>query len=76
MTQRSDTVSFRFLTFPLQVPRADSRCLFLALQDVCYNRESGTLLSAVKARVEGILQHNRLGQGRDLFPGPGYASRR
>jgi len=74
MTQRSDTVSFAFLTFRLQVIRADSS--FLALQDVCYNRESGTLLSAVKARVEGVLKHNRLGQGRDLFPGPGYASRR
>ncbi|GAA5985510.1 hypothetical protein JCM5350_004022 [Sporobolomyces pararoseus] len=41
----------------------------------CYKRESGTLLSAVKARIEGLLEHNRLGQGRDLFPGPGYSSR-
>ncbi|GAA5901400.1 uncharacterized protein JCM6883_000200 [Sporobolomyces salmoneus] len=43
--------------------------------DSCYQRESGTLLSAVKARIEGILAHNRLGKGRDLFPGPGYAAR-
>ncbi|GAA5834110.1 hypothetical protein JCM3766R1_004461 [Sporobolomyces carnicolor] len=43
--------------------------------DVCYQRASGTLLSAVKARIESILAHDRLGKGRDLFPGPGYASR-
>ncbi|GAA5901246.1 uncharacterized protein JCM6883_000152 [Sporobolomyces salmoneus] len=42
--------------------------------DFCYDRESATLLSAVKARIEGILNHDRLDHGRDLFPGPGYAA--
>ncbi|GAA5872204.1 hypothetical protein JCM16303_001013 [Sporobolomyces ruberrimus] len=42
--------------------------------DICYKRESGTLLSAVKARIEGLLAHTRIQEGRDLFPGPGYAA--
>ncbi|GAA5926530.1 uncharacterized protein JCM15063_000301 [Sporobolomyces koalae] len=42
--------------------------------DSCYSRESGTLLSAVKARIDGLLAHSRLHEGRDLFPGPGFAS--
>ncbi|GAA5926538.1 uncharacterized protein JCM15063_000303 [Sporobolomyces koalae] len=43
--------------------------------DSCYDRQSETLLSSVKARLEGLLQHSRLHEGRDLFPGPGYSAR-
>ncbi|GAA6023780.1 hypothetical protein JCM11491_006863 [Sporobolomyces phaffii] len=42
--------------------------------DVCYERESATLLSAVRARIAGLLAHTRIDQGRDLFPGPGYSA--
>lgn len=42
--------------------------------DYCYSRDSQTLLSAVKARIEGLLAHARIEEGRDLFPGPGYSA--
>ncbi|GAA5834270.1 hypothetical protein JCM3766R1_004507 [Sporobolomyces carnicolor] len=43
--------------------------------DYCYQRESATLLSAVIARIQGVLAHTRIDEGRDLFPGPGYSAR-
>ncbi|GAA5988784.1 hypothetical protein JCM5350_002939 [Sporobolomyces pararoseus] len=43
-------------------------------KDWCYSRESQTLLSAVKARIDGLLAHTRIEEGRDLFPGPGYSA--
>ncbi|GAA5871570.1 hypothetical protein JCM3774_006300 [Rhodotorula dairenensis] len=41
--------------------------------DPCWNERSGSVLSAVKTRVEAILDTMPLRDGIDLFPGPGYA---
>lgn len=41
--------------------------------DPCWNERSGSILSAVRTRVEQILKTMPLAEGIDLFPGPGYA---
>lgn len=41
--------------------------------DPCWNEGAGSALAAVKTRVEEVLDTMPLGQGNDLFPGPGYA---
>ncbi|GAA5921001.1 hypothetical protein JCM1841_003251 [Sporobolomyces salmonicolor] len=43
--------------------------------DPCYNAESGTLISAIKKRIETRLATVPLTIGGDLFPGPGYNSK-
>ncbi|GAA5914021.1 hypothetical protein JCM5296_001543 [Sporobolomyces johnsonii] len=43
--------------------------------DSCYNAESGTIISAIKRRIETRLATVPLTIGGDLFPGPGYNSK-
>jgi hypothetical protein len=42
--------------------------------DACYSRSTETLLSSVIARIHSILEHTRIEEGRDLYPGPGYSA--